>query len=130
MTIECEKALLGALLLNSELFNSALPEYLTADCFKEKHHQIIFELMDNAMVDYSAFDIPILLSLINKEQELEIRKSSTWASSVEEYLLTLANENPGQRNANLYALIICQNFKSRKPSTKIAKIYGDSHATS
>jgi replicative DNA helicase len=107
-SLECEEALLGALLLFPHLMDE-LPETFISDYFYNANHLILFNAMDAAYILYKTFDIPILLSLFDNKF-WNLRKH-------EEKLLRFANESTNPNNFLIYAEIITEKYHLRQEET-------------
>ncbi|KAF3304742.1 replicative DNA helicase [Carnobacterium sp. PL17GRE32] len=115
-SIEAEQAVLGAILLDSDVFISVL-EYVSADDFYSRANQLIFEAMEELNRDDEAIDALTVQQKLNNMHMLE--KVGGY-----EYIFQLANDTPTAANAEYYARIVEEKSLLRKliqASNKIAR---------
>lgn len=115
-SIEAEQAVLGAILLDSDVFISVL-EYVSADDFYSRANQLIFEAMEELNRDDEAIDALTVQQKLNNMHMLENVGGY-------EYIFQLANDTPTAANAEYYARIIEEKSLLRKliqASNKIAR---------
>ena len=115
-SIEAEQAVLGAILLDSDVFISVL-EYVSADDFYSRANQLIFEAMEELNRDDEAIDALTVQQKLNNMHMLE-------NAGGYEYIFQLANDTPTAANAEYYARIVEEKSLLRKliqASNKIAR---------
>ena len=115
-SIEAEQAVLGAILLDSDVFISVL-EYDSADDFYSRANQLIFEAMEELNRDDEAIDALTVQQKLNNMHMLENVGGY-------EYIFQLANDTPTAANAEYYARIVEEKSLLRKliqASNKIAR---------
>ena len=115
-SIEAEQAVLGAILLDSDVFISVL-EYISADDFYSRANQLIFEAMEELNRDDEAIDALTVQQKLNNMHMLENVGGY-------EYIFQLANDTPTAANAEYYARIVEEKSLLRKliqASNKIAR---------
>ena len=115
-SIEAEQAVLGAILLDSDVFISVL-EYVSADDFYSRANQLIFEAMEELNRDDEAIDALTVQQKLNNMHMLE-------NDGGYEYIFQLANDTPTAANAEYYARIVEEKSLLRKliqASNKIAR---------
>lgn len=115
-SIEAEQAVLGAILLDSDVFISVL-EYVSADDFYSRANQLIFEAMEELNRDDEAIDALTVQQKLNNMHMLENIGGY-------EYIFQLANDTPTAANAEYYARIVEEKSLLRKliqASNKIAR---------
>lgn len=115
-SIEAEQAVLGAILLDSDVFISVL-EYVSADDFYSRANQLIFEAMEELNRDDEAIDALTVQQKLNNMHMLENVGGY-------EYIFQLANDTPTAANAEYYARIVEEKSLLRKliqASNKIAR---------
>lgn len=115
-SIEAEQAVLGAILLDSDVFISVL-EYVSADDFYSRGNQLIFEAMEELNRDDEAIDALTVQQKLNNMHMLENVGGY-------EYIFQLANDTPTAANAEYYARIVEEKSLLRKliqASNKIAR---------
>jgi replicative DNA helicase len=115
-SIEAEQAVLGAILLDSDVFISVL-EYLSADDFYSRANQLIFEAMEELSRDDEAIDALTVQQKLNNMHMLENVGGY-------EYIFQLANDTPTAANAEYYAKIVEEKSLLRKliqASNKISR---------
>ena len=104
--IEAEKAVLGAIFLSNDALVESM-EYLTADDFFKRAHQIIFE----KMVDLNDRDKPIDVLTIREELEKANQVDDIGGVS---YIVELAETVPTAANVVYYAKIVQEKSVLRK----------------
>ncbi|WP_137601260.1 replicative DNA helicase [Paucilactobacillus nenjiangensis] len=104
--IEAEKAVLGAVFLSNDALVESM-EYLTADDFFKRAHQIIFE----KMVDLNDRDKPIDVLTIREELEKANQVDDIGGVS---YIVELAETVPTAANVVYYAKIVQEKSVLRK----------------
>ena len=104
--IEAEKAVLGAIFLSNDALVESM-EYLTADDFFKRSHQIIFE----KMVDLNDRDKPIDVLTIREELEKANQVDDIGGVS---YIVELAETVPTAANVVYYAKIVQEKSVLRK----------------
>lgn len=115
-SLEAEQAVLGAILLDSDVFISVL-EYVSADDFYSRANQLIFEAMEELNRDDEAIDALTVQQKLNNMHMLENVGGY-------EYIFQLANDTPTAANAEYYARIVEEKSLLRKliqASNKIAR---------
>lgn len=115
-SIEAEQAVLGAILLDSDVFISVL-EYVSAGDFYSRANQLIFEAMEELNRDDEAIDALTVQQKLNNMHMLE-------NAGGYEYIFQLANDTPTAANAEYYARIVEEKSLLRKliqASNKIAR---------
>ncbi len=115
-SVEAEQAVLGAILLDSDVFISVL-EYVSADDFYSRANQLIFEAMEELNRDDEAIDALTVQQKLNNMHMLENVGGY-------EYIFQLANDTPTAANAEYYARIVEEKSLLRKliqASNKIAR---------
>ncbi|MEY8371126.1 replicative DNA helicase [Aerococcaceae bacterium 50-4] len=115
-SIEAEQAVLGAILLDSDVFISVL-EFVSADDFYNRANQLIFEAMEELNRDDEAIDALTVQQKLNNMHMLENVGGY-------EYIFQLANDTPTAANAEYYARIVEEKSLLRKliqASNKIAR---------
>ena len=115
-SIEAEQAVLGAILLDSDVFISVL-EYVSADDFYSRANQLIFEAMEELNRDDEAIDALTVQQKLNNMHMLENVGGY-------EYIFQLANDTPTAANAEYYARRVEEKSLLRKliqASNKIAR---------
>lgn len=115
-SIEAEQAVLGAILLDSDVFISVL-EYVSADDFYSRANQLIFEAMEELNRDDEAIDALTVQQKLNNMHMLENVGGY-------DYIFQLANDTPTAANAEYYARIVEEKSLLRKliqASNKIAR---------
>ena len=117
-SIEAEQAVLGAILLDSDVFISVL-EYVSADDFYSRANQLIFEAMEELNRDDEAIDALTVQQKLNNMHMLENVGGY-------EYIFQLANDTPTAANAEYYARIVEEKSLLRKLIQASNKIVRDS----
>jgi replicative DNA helicase len=115
-SLEAEQAVLGAILLDSDVFISVL-EFVSADDFYSRANQLIFEAMEELNRDDEAIDALTVQQKLNNMHMLENVGGY-------EYIFQLANDTPTAANAEYYARIVEEKSLLRKliqASNKIAR---------
>jgi len=117
VSIESEKTVLGALLLDCTLFEK-ISEQLCCNDFSSVVHGSIFETMGSLFSKRKVFDIPMILDVMSHQpaDNLELHQS------LESLLLSLANECPSVANIKAHADIIREKSVQRQLITVAKEI--------
>lgn len=110
-SIECEEALLGGLILDSSQFPE-INKKLSGIEFHHKPFNKLYCIMKLLYDKYKSFDIPTILSRIEKIIDLDTGEEihhSSWKNQ----LLELANNCLSIQNLNAYADVIREKYISR-----------------
>lgn len=109
--IECEKTLLGALILDSSLL-SVIKDKIAPPDFSDGFHQAIYESMLNLALKHKDFDIAMIINDLELEDD-------------EAYLFELANNCPSTKNIEAHADIIREKSVQMKLAAVAAEIIDD-----
>ena len=105
-SLEAERALIGGIFYNEDLFNE-IRDIIHADDFYRKEHSIIFEAMENLYIDNKSIDVVFL--------EEEIRKSdSKNKENVSDTLVNILDEISSSYNLLEYAHLIKEKAMLRR----------------
>ncbi|WP_195452244.1 replicative DNA helicase [Ligilactobacillus salivarius] len=96
--IEAEQAVLGAIFLNTDALADAM-EYVEADDFYRKAHQILFQAMVNLNNDGEAIDVLTVQNYLTTNNQLDDVGGVA-------YIAELATSVPTAANAGYYAKIV------------------------
>lgn len=96
--IEAEQAVLGAIFLNTDALADAM-EYVEADDFYRRAHQILFQAMVNLNIDGEAIDVLTVQNYLTTNNQLDDVGGVA-------YIAELATSVPTAANAGYYAKIV------------------------
>lgn len=102
---EAEQALLASMLLDREVLIKCT-DLLTAQCFYQKAHAVIFKAMSEIYESGSALDLVILSDHLRSKELLEEIGNSS-------YLVVMANAVPSSANFESYLKIVYEKFLLR-----------------
>lgn len=103
---EAEQAVLGAIILDSSVFDEVLDYIRTPEFFYISLHKLIFKEMQLMMNFGSAIDAVTLLDRLEKYSEFNNNDGKV-------YLINLAENCPAVSNAKSYAKIVAEKYQLR-----------------
>ena len=103
---EAEQAVLGAIILDSSVFDEILDYIRTPEFFYISLHKLIFKEMQLMMNFGSAIDAVTLLDRLEKHSEFNNNDGKV-------YLISLAENCPAVSNAKSYAKIVADKYQLR-----------------
>ena len=118
---EAEQALLGAIILESDVFDKIIEYIKSPDYFYVALHKLIFKTMTE-MVNYGGkIDFVTLLEKLKQTGSFDEATGKT-------YLYDLANNCPSISNAEAYAEVIRDKYNTRRLITAAREIIDDATA--
>ncbi len=118
---EAEQAVLGAIILDSSVFDKVVEYIKTPECFYVSLHKLIFSTMQE-MLDFGmAVDFVTLLEKLKQNNAFDDATGKT-------YLMDLANNCPSISNAPSYAKLIADKYMIRRLITASREIIDDATA--
>lgn len=118
---EAEQAVLGAIILDSSVFDKVVEYIKSADYFYVALHKIIFDEM-NEMINFGmAIDFVTLLEKLKQNKAFDEATGKT-------YLMDLANNCPSISNAEAYAQVIADKYNVRRLIIASREIIDDATA--
>lgn len=118
---EAEQAVLGAVILDSTVFEKIVEYIKTPDYFYVALHKVIFAEMSE-MIAYG-----IVIDFVTLLEKLKQNKSFDEASG-KTYLMDLVNNCPSISNAEAYAQVIADKYNIRRLITAAREIVDDATA--
>lgn len=104
---EAEQAVLGAIILDSTVFDKVLDHIKAPDFFYVAIHKLIFEQMMNMVNFGTAIDFVTLLDKLKQNKGFDESTGKT-------YLYDLANNCPSISNAEEYARVVAEKYQLRR----------------
>ncbi len=118
---EAEQAVLGAIILDSKVFDKVLDHIRSADYFYVSMHKLIYSVMQEMMNFGLAIDIVTLLEKLKQNKAFDEATGKT-------YLMDLANNCPSISNAEAYAKTIEEKYNIRRLIVSAREIIDDAVA--
>lgn len=104
---EAEQAVLGAMILDSNVFDRVVDHIKSADYFYVALHKIIFATMQEMINFGAAIDFVTLLEKLKQNKAFDEATGKT-------YLMDLVNNCPSISNAEEYAKVIADKYNIRR----------------
>lgn len=118
---EAEQAVLGAIILESEVFDRVIDYIKSPDYFYVALHKVIFSAM-NEMINYGqSIDFVTLLEKLKQNKAFDEATGKT-------YLMDLVNNCPSISNAEAYAEVIRDKYCTRRLISAAREIIDDATA--
>ncbi|MCD8025922.1 MAG: replicative DNA helicase [Clostridiales bacterium] len=118
---ESEQAVLGAIILDSSVFDKVIDYIKSPDYFYVALHKLIFAEISN-MIDFgTAVDFVTLLERLKQNKAFDESTGKT-------YLMDLVNNCPSISNAGAYAKVIADKYNTRKLIAAARDIIDDAAA--
>lgn len=118
---EAEQAVLGAIILDSTVFDKVVEYIKTSDYFYVALHKVIFEEMTEMINFGMAIDFVTLLEKLKQNKAFDEATGKT-------YLMDLANNCPSISNAEAYAQVIADKYNVRRLIIASREIIDDATA--
>ena len=118
---EAEQAVLGAMILDSNVFDRVVDHIKSADYFYVALHKIIFATMQEMINFGAAIDFVTLLEKLKQNKAFDEATGKT-------YLMDLVNNCPSISNAEEYAKVIADKYNIRRLITAAREIIDDASA--
>lgn len=118
---EAEQAVLGAMILDSNVFDMVVDHIKSADYFYVALHKIIFATMQEMINFGAAIDFVTLLEKLKQNKAFDEATGKT-------YLMDLVNNCPSISNAEAYARVIADKYNIRRLITAAREIIDDASA--
>lgn len=118
---EAEQAVLGAIILDSNVFDRVVDHIRSADYFYVALHKMIFATMQEMINFGAAIDFVTLLEKLKQNKAFDEATGKT-------YLMDLANNCPSISNAEAYAKVIADKYSIRRLITASREIIDDATA--
>lgn len=118
---EAEQAVLGAMILDSNVFDRVVDHIKSADYFYVALHKIIFATMQEMINFGAAIDFVTLLEKLKQNKAFDEATGKT-------YLMDLVNNCPSISNAEAYARVIADKYNIRRLITAAREIIDDASA--
>lgn len=118
---EAEQAVLGAMILDSNVFDRVVDHIKSADYFYVALHKIIFATMQEMINFGAAIDFVTLLEKLKQNKAFDEATGKT-------YLMDLVNNCPSISNAEAYAKVIADKYSIRRLITASREIIDDATA--
>lgn len=118
---EAEQAVLGAMILDSNVFDRVVDHIKSANYFYVALHKIIFATMQEMINFGAAIDFVTLLEKLKQNKAFDEATGKT-------YLMDLVNNCPSISNAEEYAKVIADKYNIRRLITAAREIIDDASA--
>lgn len=118
---EAEQAVLGAMILDSNVFDRVVDHIKSADYFYVALHKMIFATMQEMINFGAAIDFVTLLEKLKQNKAFDEATGKT-------YLMDLVNNCPSISNAEAYAKVIADKYSIRRLITASREIIDDATA--
>lgn len=118
---EAEQAVLGAMILDSNVFDKVVDHIKSADYFYVALHKMIFATMQEMINFGAAIDFVTLLEKLKQNKAFDEATGKT-------YLMDLVNNCPSISNAEAYAEVIADKYNIRRLITAAREIIDDATA--
>lgn len=118
---EAEQAVLGAIILDSSVFDKVVDYVKSADFFYVALHKLIFSQMQEMINFGAAIDFVTLLEKLKQNKAFDEATGKT-------YLMDLVNNCPSISNAEAYAKVIADKYNIRRLITASREIIDDASA--
>ena len=118
---EAEQAVLGAIILDSTVFDKVVDYIKSPDYFYVALHKIIFMQMQEMINFGAAIDFVTLLEKLKQNKAFDEATGKT-------YLMDLVNNCPSISNAEAYAKVIADKYNIRRLITASREIIDDASA--
>ena len=118
---EAEQAVLGAIILDSAVFDKVIEYIKTPDYFYVALHKIIYAEMSGMIKFGEAIDFVTLLEKLKQNKAFDEATGKT-------YLMDLVNNCPSISNAEAYAKVIADKYNIRRLITASREIIDDASA--
>ncbi|MGN1111923.1 MAG: replicative DNA helicase, partial [Acutalibacteraceae bacterium] len=118
---EAEQAVLGAIILDSNVFDRVVDHIRSADYFYVALHKMIFATMQEMINFGAAIDFVTLLEKLKQNKAFDEATGKT-------YLMDLVNNCPSISNAEAYAKVIADKYSIRRLITASREIIDDATA--
>lgn len=118
---EAEQAVLGAIILDSTVFDRVVEHIKTPDYFYVALHKIIYSEMSGMIKFGEAIDFVTLLEKLKQNKAFDEATGKT-------YLMDLVNNCPSISNAEAYAKVIADKYNIRRLITASREIIDDASA--
>lgn len=118
---EAEQAVLGAIILDSNVFDKVVDHIKSADYFYVALHKLIFATMQEMINFGAAIDFVTLLEKLKQNKAFDEATGKT-------YLMDLVNNCPSISNAEAYAEVIADKYNIRRLITAAREIIDDATA--
>ncbi len=118
---EAEQAVLGAIILDSNVFDKVIDHVKSADYFYVAMHKLIFSAMSEMINFGMAVDFVTLLEKLKQNRAFDESTGKT-------YLMDLVNNCPSISNAEAYAKVIADKYNIRRLITASREIIDDASA--
>lgn len=118
---EAEQAVLGAMILDSNVFDRVVDHIKSSDYFYVALHKIIFATMQEMINFGAAIDFVTLLEKLKQNKAFDEATGKT-------YLMDLVNNCPSISNAEEYAKVIADKYNIRRLITAAREIIDDASA--
>lgn len=118
---EAEQAVLGAIILDSNVFDRVVDHIRSADYFYVALHKLIFATMQEMINFGAAIDFVTLLEKLKQNKAFDEATGKT-------YLMDLVNNCPSISNAEAYAKVIADKYSIRRLITASREIIDDATA--
>lgn len=118
---EAEQAVLGAMILDSNVFDRVVDHIKSADYFYVALHKMIFATMQEMINFGAAIDFVTLLEKLKQNKAFDEATGKT-------YLMDLVNNCPSISNAEEYAKVIADKYNIRRLITAAREIIDDASA--
>lgn len=118
---EAEQAVLGAIILDSTVFDKVIDSITTPECFYVSIHKLIFSTMEDMLNLGEAIDFVTLLERLKQNKSFDEATGKT-------YLMDLVNNCPSISNAEAYAKVVFEKYNIRRLITASREIIDDASA--
>ena len=118
---EAEQAVLGAIILDSSVFDKVVDYVKSPDFFYVALHKLIFSQMQEMINFGAAIDFVTLLERLKQNKAFDEATGKT-------YLMDLVNNCPSISNAEAYAKVIADKYNIRRLITASREIIDDASA--
>lgn len=118
---EAEQAVLGAIIMNSSVFDKVIDYIKSPDYFYVQLHKLIFETMSEMINLGHTIDFVTLLEELKKNRDFDETTGKT-------YLVDLASNCPAISNSEEYAKVISDKYNLRRLITASREIIEDATA--
>ncbi len=118
---EAEQAVLGAIILDSTVFDKVVDYIKSPEYFYVALHKVIFAQMQEMINFGAAIDFVTLLEKLKQNKVFDEATGKT-------YLMDLANNCPSISNAEAYAKVIADKYNTRRLITASREIIDDATA--
>ncbi|MBQ1815859.1 MAG: replicative DNA helicase [Ruminococcus sp.] len=118
---EAEQAVLGAIILDGEVFDKVVEYIKSPDYFYASMHKLIFSAMQEMISFGAAIDFVTLLEKLKQNKAFDEATGKT-------YLMDLAQNCPSISNCEAYAKVIADKYNNRRLITAAREIIDDAIA--